>query len=565
MDMINFVQQLKGALVFLSGPVRLLFVCSVLSGCLFDTEKVSLIHSGVSGELLPGHEAIESLYVLAEKPENWKLSLEESPPGTRYHANRITYFPPEGQGGSRVVRASAINAAGQRVTSEWYVKIHPTFNAMHSISRLSKKTWIPVGKPFKEAFLIQDAEADSLLELLQIPKGAVFRDSNLEWTPDSNQVGSHRVSIGMKDRWDRVSEVQYEIEVKEIVESGWLNELDSVKVEFPAALFGYGNSTIHLGSDELPLVFAHGINRFGPSNLLGYKCANESCSTGTGLNFGRSHSYDLDIGSDGLPLIVHSAAGLTATTLQAVKCIDADCIGKKETMLVDSVAGAINPKLDFGTGGKPVIAYWTSRSGRIDLVHCGSGDCTTGNRTMVTPPWFPKESRNFDLRIDGEGRPLVIAMNPEGGLSFLKCGNPDCTHADSSTQISPGRHIVGFSAALGSNGLPILAINASGILQLLTCLDPLCRGAALTDSLEEGSAVQKLLISQDGSPILSFSKDHTFFSHQRGSYFLDCKSKDCQEPNRPVKISNHDGIESMALGNLGRLMFSVGNLLILLK
>ena len=161
----------------------------------------------------------------------------------------------------------------------------------------------------------------------------------------------------------------------------------------------------------------------------------------------------------------------------------------------------------------PIISYWDYTADHYDLkvAKCGDLACSAGNTiTTVDAPGLVGSSTSIAL---GADRLPVISYYDGGNknLKVAKCGNPDCTAANTITTVDSQDDVGAFtSIAIGSDDLPVIAyyMTWTGDLKVAKCGNPACSaGNTITtvDAVGNVGAFAEIAIGTDGLPVISYS------------------------------------------------------------
>lgn len=249
-----------------------------------------------------------------------------------------------------------------------------------------------------------------------------------------------------------------------------------------------------------------GVNTDGTVACTDIETAADDIANVVGL-----HS-SLAIGTDGLPIIAHHDA--TAGALRVTHCGNSACTAQNLSTTVYDVANIVGRYASIGIGGDglPVIAHQDATAQTVLVTHCGTVTCAAGNTTTIADYGY-FSGLDPALLIGPNGFPLIAHQDTgANGLRITRCGNADCTVANSNTIDAPPGGAGGYPAiTLGGDGLPIISHRTSGgysALRVTHCGDATCTTGHVSTTVDAPpfrnvGAFTSIAIGGDGRPVVA--------------------------------------------------------------
>ena len=163
--------------------------------------------------------------------------------------------------------------------------------------------------------------------------------------------------------------------------------------------------------------------------------------------------------------------------LWLAQCDDTACTSSTRQLVDPDLSDFHRFDVQVGSDGLPIIAkfHWA-----LDVLHCADAACSTGTSKTIqtwTDDWFgwsypslvigtdglPNLAYN-DLTVTNGGTPNPIHNE---SLKFVHCHDTACS-SWTTTKIVDGRTDF-VSADIGGDGLPFIAYRASGVLKVAHC------------------------------------------------------------------------------------------------
>lgn len=284
-------------------------------------------------------------------------------------------------------------------------------------------------------------------------------------------------------------------------------------------------TSITIGDDGLPV-----ISYFDSTNnaLKVAKCNDLACTGGDEIittidNSGNAGRYSsIAIGSDGLPVISYSGAITVGTildySLKVVKCNDAECTGRDESITTVDDAGSVgvSSSIAIGADGLPVVSYRDNTSGSLKIAKCNDPACSGGDESITAVDDPANAVGGYtSITIGVDGLPVISYQDFTAGvLKVAKCNDLACSGGDemiSTVDASSTDSGYWTSITIGVDGFPIISYHdaAFGTLKIAKCNDLACSGSdetirTLDNSENDVGEYSSIAIDTDGLPVISY-------------------------------------------------------------
>ena len=282
-----------------------------------------------------------------------------------------------------------------------------------------------------------------------------------------------------------------------------------------------GSSTVGvtsaiIGADGFPAVaYREGVSQ----DLKFAHCGNRTCTSGNSVvavdssgNIGDHAS--LTIGADGLPVMSYIDTG--NFDLKVAHCSAADCAFGVTLSTIDTT-GSVGSysSIAIGVDGLPIISYADETNWDLKVVHCGNGQCSSGN-TITAVDTAGIVGDYTSLTIGTDGLPIISYHDISAtALNALKCSLLDCSSGNTITELD-GAGSTGFWTAItiGGDGMPLVSYRdeTDQELQVYHCANGACTSGStvVVDTAVSAGRYSTATIGADGLPIIAY-QDATNF------------------------------------------------------
>jgi hypothetical protein len=235
-------------------------------------------------------------------------------------------------------------------------------------------------------------------------------------------------------------------------------------------------------------------------------CANATCSTGTvvrtldggapaNAQVGQYTSLRLN---GGKPVIAYYDG--TNQDLKLAVCADATCSpGNVTVLMVDGttpLSVGQYASLALNSSGYPVISYYSGNQGDLKLAVCNDTTCTTSTLAIIDPGTGGSNAGQFtSLQLNGDNPVISYYDSANGDLNVMVCNDPTCTSKTIRVLDGngAGNPLIGLytSLRLNSSGFPVISYydQTNTNLKLAVCGDATCTPASVTVTTLDGAGV----------------------------------------------------------------------------
>lgn len=260
---------------------------------------------------------------------------------------------------------------------------------------------------------------------------------------------------------------------------------------------GGGNCSITLDPDGHPrVVYSNGGLQLALCQDI--RCSSfttQQIDTGGGVN-------SIAIGSDGFPIIAYRNG--SEDSVKVAKCQTADCSSTTVSTIATNTNIAMRGmSMAIGIDGLPIMTYFDTADGELDMAHCDSTDCSTVTVTSVSTPNTTSTTagNNAAIAIGADGLPIISRFNDGSNLiEVWHCDDVTCASVTTvSNSSSSGRF---NSIAIGADGRAIVSsrrFTVNGLL-LSRCADEACTSLTdfIVDSDDNVGTYTSIAVGLDG-------------------------------------------------------------------
>jgi hypothetical protein len=234
-------------------------------------------------------------------------------------------------------------------------------------------------------------------------------------------------------------------------------------------------------------------------------CGDPNCLSGNVVSAPDTPGFvgswaSLALDAAGNPVVGYQDEG--SNDVKLLHCDDPNCSGAGESIARPDSEGSVGPylSLKLDAAGHPVMSYRDVSHFDLRLLHCGDGNCTSGN-ALTSPDTGGAVGSFSSLTIDGAGNPVMSYWDAsQSRLKVLHCGDPACgannAVAAPDDDLASTAPIGQFtSITLDASGVPVVAYaRSTGVgLGVLHCADVNCGandfdGDGCQDAQEEMTA-----------------------------------------------------------------------------
>jgi hypothetical protein len=220
-----------------------------------------------------------------------------------------------------------------------------------------------------------------------------------------------------------------------------------------------------------------------------------------------------------MPVIAYRAGPPVA--LKFVRCNDAACSGGNEAPLVidsdPTDAFGFAPTLMFGADGFPTIAHGNATDKTLRVVDCDDPTCSGGGETAtnVFDGGATDGLQGFSIARGTNGFPIVsFIIRTAEAVVLASCNDASCVgNNETLTAAFNGgvgsAALLSSAAAVGSDGLPFIAIVGTDTLRSTKCNDATCSGdneiqSVIDDPADNLGGNVALVLGLDGLPLITY-------------------------------------------------------------
>ncbi|MGI9188032.1 MAG: collagen-like triple helix repeat-containing protein [Gaiellales bacterium] len=321
------------------------------------------------------------------------------------------------------------------------------------------------------------------------------------------------------------------------------------------------DTAVAIGSDGYAVIAAVS----APTVYVSH-CENLACSAATTTQIATGGSTaggtSIAINSQGVPVVAFhgEAAGASGGQIKVATCANVVCTSAT-TEVVDPGAGSVygdQTSITIGTDGLPVVAYFTTATRDLLLVHCTSATCSTASApiTVASAGWV---GEYVDIAVGTDGRPVMAYYDrTNGDVEFARCADAVCTSASASTFATANSDGLGTSIAIGGDGLPVITYGdttgKSANLIHCTAMDCSTTDATVVLATDPNAiAFTSVAIGSDGLPAVSF---YRYQQYDLG--YAHCATVTCASNSTATLLTDGivGGYSTLAFGVDGRAVIA---------
>jgi hypothetical protein len=271
--------------------------------------------------------------------------------------------------------------------------------------------------------------------------------------------------------------------------------------------------TLAIGHNGYPLIAYHH-DVLGTRDLNLIECTSPACQTGLRRvlvsDDWSGTSPSIAVRHNGLPVLVHF--DMIDEDLELYDCLDAGCV-TGQRRIIDYTTGfyGLDTSLAIRPSGRPIVAYWDSVLGHLNVFDCFEEACTSGESRILDES--PNTGQDPTVIIDALGQPL-IAYGKAGTqvMRLYDCLDADCLTGERVTiDYTPSSAHATRGIALRHDGTPFVVYRdwGNGNLRMIDCHDAAC--ATFTEGVLDNSGNMHeatVAILLDGAPFIAY-RDET--------------------------------------------------------
>jgi|GEM_PF-1965934 len=217
------------------------------------------------------------------------------------------------------------------------------------------------------------------------------------------------------------------------------------------------------------------------------------------------------LGTDGFPVVSYYDS--TGGDLEIVKCGNAACSsGNTSTTLDSSGTVGLYTSIMLGTNGFPVISYYDQTNGNLKMIACGNAACSSGN-TTTTVNSTGDVGLFTSIALSADGFPVISYFDDSvgvGDLIVVKCGDATCSSGNTTTTVNSTNDIGrDNSIVIGTDNFPVISYRdaTAGNLVFTKCGNAACSASNTTTTIDSVGTVgsdTSVVIGTDGLAVISY-------------------------------------------------------------
>ncbi len=295
---------------------------------------------------------------------------------------------------------------------------------------------------------------------------------------------------------------------------------------------GTGGIAMAIMSNTFPILVFD-----GNAGLVAYKCSNQSCTAGTSTTLVADSLAgqwpSVVVPSDNNPIIAynHGSGGQE----RVFKCSNSTCTAGTQTTVFSTSAAGANSKITLSSDGLPFLIYGRDNTGLV-YTKCGNAGCTSGNTNGTIESYGASSFPIYTYMARGSDNLPFMAYNFSSSghaysyyLRYAKCTNAACTTFSQGTIAAPSDLGYHLSAAMGTDGFPVVAYGGSGGLKVTKCGNNACSSGNITtvansySSSTPGAFIPAVAVNSSNIPFVAFLNGST----PNGFKVIKCNNSTC--------------------------------------
>ncbi len=250
---------------------------------------------------------------------------------------------------------------------------------------------------------------------------------------------------------------------------------------------------------------------------------------------------DIALDTDNHPVV--SYYDTDAGNLNITHCNDRNCKGGDESVTSPDTSNAVGqyPSIELDTNGYPVIAHYDATNFDLRLTHCNDINCT-GVETTTAVDSTGTVGLYPSLALDSSNFPVIAYYDTTNtALKFVHCNDLYCVGDVPITLDGSGADNVGglqnsISMVLDGSGFPVITYydNTNTDLKFIHCDDANCVGETpitIASSANDIGRNANLVLDGSGLPMIVYG-DQT----GRDTYYIHCDDANCTGVETSVLI-----------------------------
>ncbi len=162
-----------------------------------------------------------------------------------------------------------------------------------------------------------------------------------------------------------------------------------------------------------------------------------------------------------------------------------------------------NPAAMVGGDGFPIIAYYSSSTHGLMILHCTSVNCSSSDAPIQIDGLDEDVGVQPSIALGQDGFPVMTYYSVTStNLRFAKCYNFSCSQVTTTTIDATANTGYYSSVVIGVDGNPIVAYQRTGQLYVLQCFTADCSSVSTPAFVNNGGYYVKMVQAPDGLPVM---------------------------------------------------------------